>query len=178
MEGENYENEQRTFYYYYFLGLSLFETTDFVWGVPRLTIFTRKIIFHAGKDREKWHCSLWKIFLLRHWLCGNYYLQISWNCRVIAWNLIVCHKIAFMKWLKVKNIWLRGVYLYKISLQNNSFYCQHITSALWLNHYLYRTNTVRKLFTRERSNDFCRFDFVSLTKMIILFDSLGRNWSS
>ena len=56
MEGERYENEQRTSFYLFFIYLfiylfclSLFETTGICFGLPKWTILPGKIIFHAGK---------------------------------------------------------------------------------------------------------------------------------
>ena len=59
MEGDRYENEQRTSFYLfiyllflclfiYLFCLSLFETTEVCLGSTNMDSFTRKIIFHAG----------------------------------------------------------------------------------------------------------------------------------
>ena len=68
MEGERYENEQRT----------SFLLVTFLW-----TILPGKIIFHVGKKQETWFCTLWKIFVLKTEINGGYwcfikYISFTW----------------------------------------------------------------------------------------------------
>ena len=53
---------------FFFLFCHFLKPLKLCWGQPRWTIFSReKAYFRLVKNRQKWLCSLWKIFLLRHW---------------------------------------------------------------------------------------------------------------